>query len=157
MIFGMLIGAFYALLLLPFSDRALYAYLRANAQLSSGILGLLGEQTSVMGTAIRSAQFAVNIQRGCDAIEPSWLFCAAVLAFPLAWRQKLWAILIGVPLPLALNLVRIVSLFLLGVHAPALFNTFHLEIWPVVFILAALLLWVGWIRWTGGVTRNAAA
>jgi exosortase H (IPTLxxWG-CTERM-specific) len=145
--FAVLIGAFYAFLLMPFLDRMLYRYLSLNAWLANGILNVLGQETTVAGTAIRSSGFAVNIQRGCDAIEPSWLFCAAVLAFPVSWKTKPIALLAGVPVILMLNLVRIVSLYFIGIHAPALFNLFHLEIWPVVLILVALLLWMGWIHW----------
>ena len=56
--------------------------------------------------------------------------------------------LVGVSLLLALNLVRIVSLYFIGWKIPGLFSAVHLELWPILFILSALVMWIGWIRWT---------
>ncbi len=139
---------FYSVALAPFFDGMLFpAYLRANALLSDVILNGMGQGCQVTGTTIRAARFAMTICRGCDALEPCWLFAAAVISFPAPFPRKFLGILIGGALLLALNLVRIVSLFFMGVHWPRLFATVHLEIWPVVFVLAAILMWVAWIRW----------
>jgi len=92
--------------------------------------------------------FAIVIRRGCDAVEPAWFFCAAIIAFPVAFKRKILGMLVGVSLLLALNLVRIVSLYFIGWRIPALFSAAHLELWPVLFILSALVMWIGWIRWT---------
>ena len=145
--FGLLMAAYYALVLVPFFDRMLYGYLEANARISGAVLGLLGQANTVSEVTIRSAGFAVAVRRGCDAVEPAWFFCSAVLAFPAPLRRKLAGMLAGSAAILALNLVRIVSLFLLGLDAPRFFPAAHLEIWPAAFILAAVLLWAGWIRW----------
>ena len=47
-----------------------------------------------------------------------------------------------------LNLVRIISLFLTGVYYPDLSDVMHTEVWQVVFILAAVLLWAAWIYYS---------
>jgi exosortase H (IPTLxxWG-CTERM-specific) len=145
------LGAFYAIVLIPSVDRAFYAYLEANAWLANVILHALGQSTSVNEVTIRAADFAVSIRRGCDALEPSWFFCAAILAYPSPWRRKGWPLLAGVAALLALNLVRIVSLFFIGRYWPRFFAPAHLELWPAAFILLALVLWLGWIR---SVARN---
>ena len=142
---------FYGVALAPYVDGTIFpAYLRANAALSDLILNGLGQDCHLTDTTIRVAGFAMTIRRGCDALEPSWLFAAAVISFPAPFRRKLLGILIGDTFLLALNLVRIVSLYFVGVHWPRLFATFHLEIWPVVFVLAAIAMWVGWIGWARG-------
>ena len=150
--FGLTFGAFmalyYVVTLLPWIDGRLFpAYLEANAMLSNAILHWFCQASVVAGATIRSPQFSITIKRGCDALEPSWLFCAAVAAFPAPWRRRLPGILLGVLAILSLNLVRIVSLYFLGIHLPGFFATMHLEIWPVIFILVALSLWIGWISW----------
>ena len=146
--FGILMALYYVVALLPWTDGELFpAYLECNARISNLILHWFGQASVVTGTTIRSPQFAITIRRGCDALEPSWLFCAAVLAFPAPWRRRLPGMAIGVTAILALNLVRIVSLYFLGIHLPGFFDTMHLEVWPVLFILAALLLWIGWLAW----------
>jgi exosortase H (IPTLxxWG-CTERM-specific) len=146
--FGALMVVFYILILTPFCDRLLYTYLGANAWLANGLLNWLGQATYVSDITIRSAQFAITVRRGCDAIEPSWFFCAALLAFPASGRRKVLGILTGAVLLQALNLLRIVSLYFIGLHYPRLFNTAHVEIWPAMFIIVAIALWVGWIGWS---------
>jgi exosortase H (IPTLxxWG-CTERM-specific) len=147
-VFGLLLGGFYAVILFPAADRAFYQCLCLNAQAANAILHGVGQATSVSEVTIRSAQYAVAIRRGCDAIEPAWFFCAAVLAFPGRWRRKPAGLAVGVVAILALNLVRIVSLYFIGLHLRWLFPTAHLELWPAVFIMAALGLWIAWIRWS---------
>ena len=146
--FGVAMALYYVLALLPWTDGKLFpAYLEANAKLSNAILHGFGQSSVVASATIRSSQFSITIKRGCDALEPSWLFCAAVLAFPAPWRRRLPGMALGVMAILGLNLVRIVSLYFLGIHLPGFFETMHLEIWPVIFILVALLLWIGWVSW----------
>lgn len=152
---------YYVVALLPWVKGELFpAYLRANAQASCTILNFLGQSCRVVDTTIRSPQFAITIKRGCDALEPSWLFCAAVLAFPASWPRRLLGMVGGVAAILALNLIRIVSLYFFGLHLPGIFETMHLEVWPVIFILVAFLLWIEWIarsRYNKLASPNATA
>jgi exosortase H (IPTLxxWG-CTERM-specific) len=149
LIFGLVTAIYYVLALTPWVDGDLFpAYLRTNACVSNALLNWLGQSCQADGTTIRSPQFAITIKRGCDALEPSWLFCAAVLAFPAPWRRRLPGMAVGVTAILTLNLVRIVSLYFIGIHLPGFFETMHLEIWPVLFIIVALLLWIAWVSWS---------
>jgi exosortase H (IPTLxxWG-CTERM-specific) len=145
--FGTLMGLYYALALTPFCERLLYSYLEVNARVTGALLNWLGQNCRVSGVSVRSPHFAIAIRRGCDAVEPAWFFCAALIAFPGAFRRKALGMLAGVSLLLALNLVRIVSLYFIGWRFPGFFNTAHLELWPTLFILAAMVLWLGWIAW----------
>jgi len=147
--FCLLMALYYIVALLPWTDGTLFpAYLEYNAKISNAILHWFGQSSTVVNATIRSPQFSITIKRGCDALEPSWLFCAAVIAFPAPWRRRLAGMVAGVAAILSLNLVRIVSLYFLGVHQPAFFETMHLEVWPVIFIIAALILWISWISWS---------
>jgi exosortase H (IPTLxxWG-CTERM-specific) len=146
--FGLLLALLYGLLATTFCDRLLYSYLEANAWLSNVILNIFGQNTHVSEVTIQSPQFAIAIRRGCDAVEPTWLLCAAILSFPASWRHKILGMLAGIILLQVLNLIRIVTLYWIGVHFPALFNSAHMEIWPTVFIIVAIALFVGWKRWT---------
>lgn len=145
--FALLMAIFYVLVLTPWSDRLVYAYLEANARLANAVLVFLGQGTAVNDLTVRSARFAIKVQRGCDAIEPAYFFCAAVFSFPGSAGPKALACVAGTLLLQALNLVRIVSLYFIGAYFPGLFPAAHLEIWPAVFIVMALLLWMRWIGW----------
>jgi len=146
--FGALMGLYYLLVLTPVCERILYAYLQANASLASVILNWLGQNSQVTEITIRTARFAITVRRGCDAVEPSWFFCAALISFPAPLGRKLIGIAGGVILLQALNLARIVSLYYIGWLYPRFFGPVHLEVWPVGFIVAAISLWVGWIGWS---------
>ena len=143
--FAVLMAAYYAVVLVPFFDRLLLMVLHWNAVASGAFLNVLGQDTHTSGTVIRSARFATNIQRGCDAVEPAWFFAAAVLAFPAPWKSKGLAIAVGTLVIAAVNVIRIVTLFLIGAYFPRAFAITHLELWPAAFILLASGLWLGWL------------
>ena len=56
-----------------------------------------------------------------------------MLAFPASWKHKLLGMLVGIVLLQVLNLVRIVTLYLIDIHLNAFFDSAHTEIWPAVF------------------------
>ena len=145
--FGVLMLLLYGILALPFAERLLYSYLEANAWASNLILNFLRQGTQVTDVTIRSPEFAIAIRRGCDAIEPTGLLCGAILAFQGSLPRKLVGMVAGTIILQALNLVRIVSLFLIGSHLPAFFSSAHLEIWPALFIIVAIVCFVGWKGW----------
>jgi exosortase H (IPTLxxWG-CTERM-specific) len=130
----------------------MYDYLAANAWISHAILNMFGFDAVLNKTQISSRDFSIVVRRGCDAVEPAALFVSAVLAFPAPWKKKAVGIVAGSLVLLAVNILRIVSLFWIGIVARPLFAKIHLEIWPLLFILAAFALCAAWIRWT----RNPA-
>ena len=145
--FGLLVVLLYVLLAIPFLERIQYSYYEVNAWVSSLILNALGQGTHVTEVTIQSPSFAVAIRRGCDAIEPTGLLCAAILAFPGAFRSKFPGMMAGFVILQLLNLVRIVTLYLIGAHFPAFFSRAHVEIWPTLFIMAAIMIFIGWKGW----------
>jgi len=145
--FGFLILLFYAILSTTLCDRALYRYLQANAWLSNIILNWSGHHTQAADITIRSPVFAMALRRGCDAVEPTFLLCSAMLAFRSSIGRKALGMLVGALVFQLLNLVRIVSLFWIGIHFPNLFNPIHMEIWPTLFILIGAVIFVAWKDW----------
>lgn len=144
-IFGLVMGAYYALTAVPVFRLKLFpAYLQLNAMASAAILRWLGHDARTSELSVVSSRFSLEIARGCDAIEPSALFVAAILAFPGSLRSKLPAMILGVAALLTLNLVRIISLFYAGLYFPAAFEVLHVDVWQPVFILLVLLLFVLW-------------
>jgi exosortase/archaeosortase family protein len=91
-----------------------------------------------------SPRFSIQIERGCDAVEPSALFVVAVLASPVRFRRKIPPVILGTVFLLVLNVIRIVTLFLTGLHLRSLFDTMHLDVWQAAFIVLAILLWAVW-------------
>ncbi len=129
-----------------FQTNVLSSVINVYASLSGKLLNLLGQQTSVSGDTISSSQFSVGIKQGCDAAEPMALFVAGILAFPSAVKKKVYGLFIGLAILFILNLIRIISLYYIGARYPELFDTMHLEVWQVIFIIIAMALWFFWLR-----------
>jgi exosortase H (IPTLxxWG-CTERM-specific) len=150
LIFGVIVAAFYAFTSTRFFQEEIFTpYLKINARVSSVVLNALDYRTSVDGTAI-TGPFSMDIHRGCEAIEPSVLFLAAIAGAPAPWRRKLIGAAAGVLILAAMNLVRILTLYHAGRYHRKIFDLIHVEIWQPAFILFALLLWLGWAVWATG-------
>ena len=143
--FGLLVLLLYLVLDLPVGERLLFAYLKVNASLADLALRLLGQHTHVAdGVVIQSTRFSIAIRRGCDAVEPTWLLCAAILAFPAPLIKKIGGILAATLVLQILNIVRIVSLYSIGAYWPSFFNSAHMELWPTLFIVVAIVFFLRW-------------
>jgi exosortase family protein XrtM len=147
-LFAILMGLFYIGTILPlFKENLFPAYLRFMAEMSSVILNWLGQDITVKEASIYSSVFAIDIKRGCDAIEASALFACAILAFPAPFLLKLPGIVIGILFLFLLNLIRIIGLFFIGIYYPQAFEIMHIEVGQALFILLALLFFVLWLTW----------
>jgi exosortase/archaeosortase family protein len=148
-----LMGLFYALYTPSWQFDIIGEYflpwnLRMHAELSGGALRLLGNEITVSDRSVISPRFSMQIVRGCDALEPTALFLSACLAFPVAtFRSKLWGMGVGFLCLEATNIVRLVTLFYVGVYWPKQFEMMHLEVWQALFIVLAVAYWAAWALW----------
>jgi len=116
------------------------------ASVSGKFLSLIGYSNEVNGDIISSTQFAVGIKKGCDAAEPMAIFIAGVLAFPALIKKKFIGLGAGLFILFLLNIVRIATLYIVGIHYPDFFESMHLAVWQVVFIFVAIVLWFLWLQ-----------
>lgn len=137
-------GGFTLLSLNSINDHAIEPFTAAIARVSGWTLNLIGQDVTLRETAIHSSRFAVNIRNGCNGVETMIIFLAAVLAFPASWGSRLIGLAVGVVAIQAVNLVRVVALFLTGVYFPDFFDASHTTLWQTVVILFGVLLWVYW-------------
>jgi len=116
---------------------------RVFAALSARALEWVGT-VSLSGTSLVYDGFGVEIVDACDGILPSLIYLAAVLAFPSRWRDKGWGILIGLPAIFLINLVRLITLMLVGATWPDLFEQVHIYVWQALVVALAMAVWVFW-------------
>jgi exosortase/archaeosortase family protein len=158
LVFALLLAAFYLVIaFVPFYNRHFvprYHHLITNV--AGLLLTSLGQQVVTTGTSIGSAQFAVSIVSGCDAVEPIALFVCAILVFPAPVFRKILGAILGTSLLLLSNLARIVSLFLIGRYSPRIFEVVHVDVWQALFVFLALLLWIVWLLWATRIPRTAS-
>lgn len=131
----------------PFFDVVNLPVVKGYAWIGSVLLNIFAQGTISDGSYIASDLFSMDISKGCDAITPTLLFMSAVIAFPIAFRLKIPALLIAPPALALLNIIRIISLFLIGSYLPSMFEFAHIELWQVIFILICFIGWVYWLLW----------
>src|SRR4051794_29006626 len=153
--FGALLLLFYvAVSLRPVDTHVIVPFTRGITQISGSVLRLLGQKVTVTGTVISGA-FAVDIHNGCNGIEAIVFVCAAMFAFDAPILKRLLGALLAAVILQTLNIIRIVTLYLIGLKRPEIFETAHLAIWQTLMFAAAVFLF---LAWTSRVApRNAPA
>lgn len=152
-IFALWFALFEVALRVPWADEPFQRYLELNAAAAAGLLSLFYDGLQVGGAHIIGREYNLVVARGCDALEPSAIFLAALLAYPARPRQRVAGAAVGVSILAAANVVRIASLYAVGAHRPDVFETVHLEVWQLGFIALSVLLWIAWAAWSERVPR----
>jgi exosortase H (IPTLxxWG-CTERM-specific) len=130
----------------PVNDHVVEPFTGLIARTSGLVLNVIGQEVTRTGTVLRSPRFAVNIRNGCNGVEAMVILLAAILAYPAPWRARLAGLAVGALVVQAVNLVRVVALFLTGAYFPRLFDSSHTLVWQSVVILVALLVWLAWAQ-----------
>lgn len=137
-------GGFTLISLQPVNDHVIEPFTAGVAAASGIALDLVGQDITKQGTILRNERFAVNIRNGCNGVETMIIFLAAVLAFPASWKAKVSGLAIGIVAIQAVNLVRVVALFLTGAYFPEFFDSSHTVVWQTIVIAAGVFLWIFW-------------
>ena len=116
---------------------------RLLANLSAPILALFGN-ASASGHYLSFNGFGASIEGACDGVQPTYIYVAAVLAFPSSWRAKGWGILIGIPAIFLINYIRVVSMMFCGAYWPNWFERVHVYGWQALVIALTMAVWVFW-------------
>jgi len=143
-VFLLLIALYAVVFSTPFVERWLHDPLsRLVAILSVPVLSLFGE-VSLSGTTLQFQGFRGTIVEACNGVLPTYIFVAAVIAFPSPWLDKLRGVLLGVPVIFLINLARVVSLMLLGAYKPDIVERVHIDVWQTVVVVLAMGIWIFW-------------
>ncbi|MDD5646343.1 MAG: archaeosortase/exosortase family protein [Candidatus Bipolaricaulis sp.] len=136
------VGAAWTALLL--SDAAMGAVQRAFAVVTSAILGVLGRGTVVRGTSVVSEQFGISVVTACTGWFATGLYVLAVLVYPATWRARLVGCVAGSAALFAVNVVRLVSLYYVGVYWPGSLAVVHQVVWQSLVIAVVVAMWLLW-------------
>jgi exosortase/archaeosortase family protein len=90
-------------------------------------------------------------------MEPIALFVAAVIAVQVSLMSKLIGLVVGVPLLVLVNLVRIIALTIVSVRFSERFETAHVTVGQTVFIVCTLCVWFAWVTWATRKRRRTRA
>ena len=151
--FAVVMAVFVAVVLLTYREDMLGPFLAPltllTAQMTVALLHWLGMEAVRTSTVISHPDgFAYEIYYRCTGFLPVAFLTVSILASPGPLRRRLVGLVVGVPILVGLNLVRLVHLFYVGVHNPAAFDVAHAVVWEGFFILAIFALWLGSTRWS---------
>lgn len=91
--------------------------------------------------------FAFEVAAGCTGILPAAVIAVAILVSPATAAAKRFGLVVALPLVLGVNLLRLIHLFYLGVHAPEEFALAHMYVWEAVLVVFTFTTWLAWWRW----------
>ena len=118
------------------------------ASVTQAVLHGIGIAAERAGTVLFvPGGFAYDITIGCTGLLPAAVLAVAILASPGARGAKRRGLVVGVPLLLTVNLLRLVHLFYLGIHAPRHFVLAHTLLWEGTMVLFTFVTWLLWTRW----------
>ena len=148
---GVLVVLFAIEMLKPVQEAIIQPFTGLLATVSTAVVMPFDDTVIAQGRILRDATtgFAVSIEAGCNGVEAAIVLIAGIVAFPASLKNKVIAILVGFLFVQALNIVRIISLFYLGQWNYAVFEWFHLYLWPVLIMLDVLIVFAIYLQWLG--------
>ena len=132
------------------SESALASLQNGIAHVTSFVLNLLGNRTLVIGHTITASRFSITVVTACTGLFMTAVFLSAVVAYPARFLAKLIGLALGIAGIFTVNIVRLVSLFYIGIYWPSFLDQAHLLVWPSLLIVFSLFLW---LFWAGKVTH----
>jgi exosortase/archaeosortase family protein len=150
-LFVLLIVTFFsAMTYTPIVQRIDIAALMAQlaAWMSFAFLRLLGlavgfeifKQNTILG----SGSFEVDVSPACSGAVPTMIYLAAVFAYPAKWRSKLIGAALGLAVIHTVNLIRVSSLFLIGLYFQRIFHETHVYVAQALVVAVAVATWLYW-------------
>ena len=118
-----------------------------NARLSSAVINLITpkEETFIDGKNIKSGGFSLEIAWGCEGVEGIFLIVAALTAYSMKYKWKVYGILTGTALLYTLNIIRIIFLYYTIKYKPSMFDIIHVYVGQTFIIFLGVLFFVTWI------------
>ena len=109
-------------------------------------LRIFTDATTLRGDLVTYDGFAVSIIIECVGLLEMLIYSACVLAFPAPLRTRAAGVVLGCLAIFFFNLLRIVTLLLVGRYQGEYFDFFHLYFWQATLIAMIVSVLYGWIR-----------
>ncbi len=122
----------------------------------SWAMKLLGVNSNASGCLVTFGPRSVTIVMECTALQVAMIYTSLVLAYPSSLKAKLIGVLVGLPLILAVNVIRLVVICFVLWWKPEYFEMMHIYIWQVVFIVIVVAMAALWIEKVVHRERRAA-
>jgi exosortase H (IPTLxxWG-CTERM-specific) len=148
-------GKFLALLALllglemlePFQRLVAHPWAGWIATASGSLMALLDPDVRVQGRVLYSLArgFGVSIEAGCNGLEAAIVLLAGVVAFPATAQMRILGALAGGLAVQGANILRVISLYYIGLWNADVFEFAHLYVWQALIMLDVFFVWMLWI------------
>lgn len=109
-----------------------------------------------VGFSLQAPRGGLNILNGCEGLGALFLLAAAFMAASLTWRSRLAGLALGAPVIFFVNEARILLLFYVYRADPALFDSLHAIITPVVLVVLVCCYFHVWLAHAGNPAADTA-
>lgn len=144
-------------------SKSIYEYnwskpvVNTQAALAGAVLSVAGYANRTDGNAIVSESeshpfYSLAVGLGCEAIDLTVLCIVAIIFFPESLKKRLVGALLGGIFIQFINIIRIATLYMIGIHIPQHFDLFHHNIWQIILIACVVSFWWVWLR--SGVAKS---
>lgn len=110
------------------------------------LLKMLGMNISIAGSTLHLGNFSMDIIHECTGIYELIVYLACVLAYFTTPEKKLIGIVIGIPILITVNMIRLIFLAFVGVWYLDIFDYVHYYLWQMTLILLVALAVLVWIE-----------
>jgi exosortase/archaeosortase family protein len=122
---------------------------RAIAGLSVAAERLAGGHARAAGDDIIVKTLVMNVNHECTGVFVCVLFASFILAYPAAWSARVRGLVIGIPLLLAVNILRLATLARIVEIYPGAFFYLHEYVWQGIFTVFVLVGAIAWAEKSG--------
>ena len=127
--------------------RALQFWLCAStARLTGALLDLVGVPTYVDATRVHAIGYSLEIVPSCTALVPVVVVGLALALLPGERLRRISLGLLGVALVVALNLLRLITLLLIGTRSTRAFEAADTWVFPALAVVVFALGAGVWLR-----------
>ena len=145
--FGLLL-AFFTLSNKFIGENAVKPLTAGQAYVASNILNLVGFPNRQNGILVSSApeakyKFGMEVKNNCNGVFESIVFLMAFVAIQIPWRRKFGWMMVGFTIFHVINMMRLVSLFVIGsMYDKPTFDFFHETFWNYTLVLLTLGIFI---------------
>jgi len=133
---------------IDFMTPAIHFMLKIVRSQSAWILtNIFGYETIIRGELIvHDEYYRMGITFGCSGLKQFYQMTGIIVFFYGSWKRKIWFWGLSMFIMHLVNLIRIVSLFLISIYRLNWFDPIHDWVFRPLFYVVMFLLWVWWIE-----------
>jgi exosortase/archaeosortase family protein len=135
------------LLALLFANGYLDWLIELTTVVAAGLITSLGIPATVSGNQITMTNHILEIVPDCTGLTLAALYASLVIAYPLSWTTRLYALAVGVPVIAVANMLRLLAVALASEHLSAeVFDFAHDYLFMGIMVLVVIALWAAWLQ-----------